>query len=883
MFSLRTFRLLPVLLALFGVLHACLAAAASEDPQLSTAPVVEIAAPVPAPIRAEVPPAKPAALQEESTGSAVREARFSMFLDETGRLNVESVQEHRAEFKPLDNLGLWRSGALWLALSPADTGTLPAQGFWLDLGLQIPGGTQVWTASGSGWTSVEASASGLYLLQNTGGETLIRLGGLPGLWFRPVLRSLERFGSDPERFVHIPTVAVLVMLSVLCLLLSITEHGEGRIWTAILATAAAVQAVLGVPATADRMTLDVLPGILAAGTALVMLPHEGRALMSTHRTSPFLDVVFLLLALPGACVAALPLIPGWSWTARLLPVWPVMGAICLVPAFCLLVRGVRGSGPFVLACLVMGGSALAALYGLTRGAEAQLWGLALPCGTVVGLVLLTAFAPRRTEIAAQKPVPQSLEIFASEEPEEKVSASLQASLGELAGQLLTESCRLDQALNRLGVGPETVEVMRHADGLVAVSRQMTELVRGECRSSVIPRRVERDFDLREIIQKVFASVSAEADRKDLGLAWYVAPHLRRRYHGDSTRLTALLSLLLTDAVGAAERGAVRLEVRRSLMSTHPGHLLFTVSDNGEGQPPRGRSSLLLSRVWELAAEDGGELFVDSTFQGLELTFGMEFAPLEEDGSIVREMSTEVSSAFPRPDGRLAILAADDGLCRQLCAYYLEGVDCRIREARDGSETFMLYAASPAGLVVFDGSLNEEDMARTLASIRMFEGERSLPSVPFLLLARSEEQAERMSKAGFEEILMQPVPGSDLCALAEWLVSGRSGPRPELSVRCFALGTLSGKTNLRRRGGFVSRRAAVPVPEESALDSSGGDWVELRREDAVVSEEVLELRGDQVLPEESGIRELTEKELISAAHWEPDTDAFREDAADTGRG
>ena len=83
--------------------------------------------------------------------------------------------------------------------------------------------------------------------------------------------------------------------------------------------------------------------------------------------------------------------------------------------------------------------------------------------------------------------------------------------------------------------------------------------------------------------------------------------------------------------------------------------------------------------------------------------------------------------------------------------------------------------------------------------------------------------------------------------------------------------------------FVSRRAAVPVPEESALDSSGGDWVELRREDAVVSEEVLELRGDQVLPEESGIRELTEKELISAAHWEPDTDAFREDAADTGRG
>ncbi len=864
MISCRMFfcRNLALLLAL--VLQVSLSRAEDEAPQTDFTPVIELPAPALESIRAEIPPARPAMLREqEALPASAKPVALTMLLDETGLLDIKSIQEHRSEFVPLQTLNLRRSGALWLALSLADAAPFFSN-FWLDLGLQIPRGTKAWEVSGGDEQALEPALPGLYLLRNTNGnaEVFIRLGDLPGLWFQPMLRPLKDFGDSPERIAHGSLLTALALLSVFCLLLSITGQKES-FWTAILATATLLQTAWGAPVIASGQTaMGILPGVLATGVALVMLPHQGRTLMNTHRTSPFLDIIFLLLALCGACVSALPLLPGWRFTARFLPLWPVMGALCLIPAFLLLLRGVRGSVSFVLACLFFGGGVAVALFGLFHGAKEALWEQALPCGTVLGILCLLFSTPHRidtTDKGRTTNLP-TLELSPLEETEKKNSASAkeaEAALRELAGELLAESCQLNQALGRIDASPETVDVMTHADGMVAVSRRMMEVAGGKLLSSALPPHSEQNFDLREVIQRVFASVADEADSKGLGLAWYVAPHLKRNYRGDSVRLTTFLSLLLRDAVRSSKHGAVRLEVRRSPTSTHPGHLLFTVSDNGEGRPPHGRNSLLLSGVWELATECGGDFFVDVASQGMDLSFSMEFTPLDAGRPAVRESSFKDSSAFPCPDGRLVILSAADGLCRQLCAHYLDGLGYRLREARDGSETLLLYTSSPAGLLLFDGSLGEEDMARTLASIRIFEGEHSLPAAPFLLLARNEEQAERMTKAGFEEALMQPVLRKDLRLLAEWLISGRRSSRPT-TQRISPSGT--GTVQPRRASLFISR--SDTASRERGVQSTP---VELRRENIVFTGgEVLDLEGDQIVAEASDIRELTEKEVLSTA-------------------
>jgi CheY-like chemotaxis protein len=263
------------------------------------------------------------------------------------------------------------------------------------------------------------------------------------------------------------------------------------------------------------------------------------------------------------------------------------------------------------------------------------------------------------------------------------------------------------------------------------------------------------------------------------------------------------------------------------MSTHPGHLLFTVTDSGEGQPPQGRSSRLISRVWELAAAHGGEMFVNSGPEGTEIGFSMECTAYEDDGVTERAVPGRVEQG-----ARVVIAAAADTVTRQMLPHYLSGMELRVWEARDAAEAASLYSAAPAALVVFDGSLAEDDMVQALASIRMYEGEHSLPAVPFLLLAKDALQAERMTKAGCDESLLRPLLRKDLRAMVRWLTApAGSMPRPELSARSLTLAALlagadSGSFRLQRKsslkavrtekGGNVEGTAPVAVHEDAGL-------------------------------------------------------------------
>ena len=596
--------------------------------------------------------------------------------------------------------------------------------------------------------------------------------------------------TAPDRLGYFFSLAVLALLGLLSLLLSVTERGEGRFWIGALAFAAMAQVLWGVPSTpAGVMGTGAFPGIFAAGVALFMLPHAGRVLMRTRLASPFVDMLFLLFAVPGACAALLPFLPGMAWTARLLELWPLAALLCLVPAFVLVFRGIQGSGPFMLACLSMGGGATVSLWGMMHGLESPWWGVAVQMGQALGVLFLASAAPHREPAAAPD---TSLDIAVRRNVEARANTYRDNSLAALrrafrgtVEELFDEACRLDQALSRAGVGSDKVDIMTHADAMVAAARRLSESALDLPPVASLPEDSMQVFELRQVIQKTFASVFDDAEKKGLGLAWYVAPQIGQKFRGDAARLTALLTLLLSDAVRASSQGAVSLHVRRSGASTHPGHLQFTVSDNGEGVPPRGRQSMLLARTWELAASHGGELYVESSPQGMELSFSMEFVAMEADGVTERSVPPAEGGQLPPDGATLIILASPDGLSRQMYAHYLEDMGFCLWEARDAEEAASLYAVSPASLVIFDGGLGEDDMVQALAAIRMFEGEQSLPAVPFLLLARDDTQAERMAKAGCDEALLLPVVRKDLRAMTRWLISPTT-PRPVLSTQRITL-------------------------------------------------------------------------------------------------
>lgn len=821
-----------VLCAFLGFPFPLLAETAEQSAVIA-APAPSVTVPDPVTIRAEPQPQAPPPADRRSSASrlGVRSV-LSMLPDPEGSLDQAGAVESLDRFVPYAVEILSKSaGPLWLHLDLADVKDASPHTLWLDLGTQIPSGVSVWLSSdGWNWEAVKASSPGLYDILSAGrrGQVLIRLDGLPGLWFRPALSDPSTVMTSPERLGHLLSLAALAVLGALSILLSMTERSEGRFWTGVLAFAALAQIQWGVPSMpSGGMGTGAFPGMFAAGVALFMLPHAGRVVMHTRETSPFVDTLFLLFALPGACAAIVPLLPGMAWTVRLLPLWPLAAVLCLIPSVVLLFRGVRGSGSFTLACLFMGGGAAVSLWGLLHGLQSSWWSFAVQAGQAVGVLFLSSAAPYRAErrVETQETV---LDIVPRRSTENRTNTYKDNSLAALrrafrgtVEELFEEACRLDLALSRAGVDKDKVDIMTHADGMVAAARRLSEAALDLPAEAALPEASRQVFELRQVIQQAFASVFDEAEKKGLGLSWYVAPQLGQKFRGDVSRLTALLSLLLADAVRASNRGAVSLHVRRSSSSTHPGHLQFTVLDNGEGLPPRGRQSMLLSRAWELASSHGGDFFMDSTPQGMALSFSMECTAMETDG--VTERVLPPSDAQEAPSGVApVILASSDALNRQMYAHYLSDMGFTLWEARDAEEAAALYVAAPASLVIFDGSLREDDMVQGLAAIRMFEGEQALAAVSFLLLARDDAQAERMAKAGCDESLLLPVVRKDLRALARWLISP-SGPRPVLSSQRITLaavlaGAHSGSVRMQPK---TSRKSVVQERADKALVTAGG--------------------------------------------------------------
>lgn len=844
-FSFFHSRLVAALLLTLLSLPLSLPVAAAETQNaVVVEPAPSVTVPEPVTIRAEPQPMAPPPVEKRS--SAVRVSVLSactMLLDKEGRLDQTAVAGMLENFTPFSVSPLSRdTGTLWLHLDLADVKDPAPHTLWLDLGSQIPAGVSVWlTADGRNWQSLRAEAPGIYDLLSAGrqGQVLVRMDGLPGLWFRPALCSPHAVLTSPGGPGHLLSLAALAFFGTLCLLLSITERGEGRFWIGILAFAAMAQMFWSVPSTpSGSMKTGSFPGIFAAGVALFMLPHAGRVLMRTRESSPFVDTLFLLFALPGACAAIVPLLPGMAWTARLLPLWPLAAFLCFFPALSLLFRGVQGSGPFTLACLTMGGGAVLSLWGMLHGLESPWWGLAVQAGQAAGLLFLSSAAPHKVaapvqELALDVTPRRSGESRANTYKENSLAALRRAFRGTVE-ELFDEACRLDLALSRAGLDKDKVDIMSHADAMVAAARRLSESALDLPAGATLPEASFQVFELRQVIQNAFASVFDEAERKGLGLAWYVAPQLGQKFRGDVSRLTALLTLLLADAVRASSHGAVSLHVRRSPDSTHPGHLQFTIADNGEALPPRGRQSMLLSRAWELASAHGGDLFIDSTPVGMELSFSMECAAMEADGVTERSMPSsendEAEASMP-----LVILASPDGLSRQMCVHYLDDMGLRLWEARDAEEAAALYASSPAALVIFDGSLGEEDMVQGLASIRMFEGEQALPAVPFLLLARDDMQAERMAKAGCDEALLLPVVRKDLRAMTRWLMDPTQA-RPVLSAQRVTLaavlaGAHSGRAGMQPKAVRRNVERSVSVPPAGDVVTEAKAESETRQQEA----------------------------------------------------
>ena len=761
----------------------------------ATCPAVPTPPPVPAPTPA-LPASLSAAPQASATGQLGILPYLSAFLDTDGDMSVEEVAAPgmMASFQPLHPRALPRSsGVTWLRLEIPAAGTVRAESLMLDLGQGVPAGAVLYTpdidplSRQTTWQESQANWRNLLPLPlpaETPQVCFIRLDGQPPLWFAPTLRSLDNLASAPESLLGPGVMLALAVVMLLALLRGITERGQWRFWTALYVGAALTHAVLGGPDLgAGNITPADAVSAMAPGLALMFLAHLARHLMQTPSHSRLLDIQYLLLSLPGAVLALLPLWPDFSWMGRFLPLWPMLALIFVPTTLGAWLMGVPGARRFLLGCLVAAlGAGLAVLdLGTLLPPFVQgtlpLWGTALSALIIAGMSApgretgssaeaADPLAPGRpaqnqtitdpnlrlldtdgntlplmTGLSQPAPAPATVEA-------ESASATAIRRLEQALAALLREIVEQNRQLEQCALPHDA---RSRVESMGRRARQALSLLHdpaGETAAPATPsptetaRAEKRVFDLRKTLRQTHETCRALAEKAGIALGWHVPADLEQLYEGPAGDLEDVLRLLLEDAVRASKGGKVHFAVRRVPDSKNPGHLLFQVRDTGTGLPPEQRSASLLARIWELSSSHGGFLGVESGPRGTSVIFTLQL---------------HLPEASDDEDLPTVLVCAPDAATRRELGAMLRDLPCTCHETgtlAHGLAAGARKGRTPAAVLLICGPEASVEAAPLLRRYHSL-AERTGP-FGAVALTPDQSQWDALAHAGFSHALTLPV-------------------------------------------------------------------------------------------------------------------------------
>ena len=761
----------------------------------ATCPAVPTPPPAPAPT-----PALPVSLSATPQGTAAGQLGIlpylSAFLDTDGDMSVEEVATPgmMPSFQPLHPRTLPRSsGVTWLRLEIPAAGTERTESLMLDLGQGVPAGAVLYTpdidplSRQTTWQESQANWRNLLPLPlpaETPQVCFIRLDGQPPLWFAPTLRTLDNLAGAPESLLGPGVMLALAVVMLLALLRGITERGQWRFWTALYVGAALTHAVLGGPDLgAGNITPADAVSAMAPGLALMFLAHLARHLMQTASHSRLLDIQYLLLSLPGAVLALLPLWPDFSWLGRFLPLWPMLALIFVPTTLGAWLMGVPGARRFLLGCLVAAlGAGLAVLdLGTLLPPFVQgtlpLWGTALSALIIAGMSApgreagtsaepADPLAPGRparnqtitdpnlrlldtdgntlplmTGLSQPAPAPATVE---AESASATAIRRLEQALAAPLREIVEQNRQLEQCVLPHDVRSRVENMGRRA-------RQALSLLHdpaGDAPAPAAPapadtaRAEKRVFDLRKTLRQAHDTCRPLAEKSGIALGWHVPADLEQLYEGPAGELEDVLRLLLEDALRATKGGKIHFAVRRVPDSKHPGHLLFQVRDTGTGLPPEQRSASLLARIWELSSSHGGFLGVESGPRGTSVIFTLQLhLPDASDGE----------------DLPTVLVCAPDAATRHELGAMLRDLPCTCHETgtlAHGLAAGARKGRTPAAVLLVCGPEASVDAAPLLRRYHSL-AERTGP-FGAVALTPDQSQWDALAHAGFSHALTLPV-------------------------------------------------------------------------------------------------------------------------------
>lgn len=324
-----------------------------------------------------------------------------------------------------------------------------------------------------------------------------------------------------------------------------------------------------------------------------------------------------------------------------------------------------------------------------------------------------------------------------------------------------------------------------ADSLLALLNDILDFSKIEARKLELD---PTDFNLRDSLQAMLATLAMKAHQKNLELAFRVAPDVPDALVGDNLRLRQIVVNLVGNAIKFTDRGEIIVQAQVESTEDTQVLLHFTVRDTGIGIPKNrqeaifssfqqmdgsttrkyGGTGLGLTISSELVALMGGRIWVESEV-GVGSTFHFTASFASRSGA---------PESKPAQLGGLRVLVVDDNATsRNIMQEMLSNWSIRPTTAADVDAALSeletaVRDADPFALVLLDSSMPGSDTCRMAARIRE---NPELASVRILLLVSGAQMCDLGSHRdqGIDSYVLKPVRQSALLNSILSLVDGDS--------------------------------------------------------------------------------------------------------------
>ncbi|MEA2027553.1 MAG: response regulator, partial [Campylobacterota bacterium] len=291
-----------------------------------------------------------------------------------------------------------------------------------------------------------------------------------------------------------------------------------------------------------------------------------------------------------------------------------------------------------------------------------------------------------------------------------------------------------------------------------------------------------DFDLFKTIDAIMGLLELKIQEKSLELIVSYDKHLQQYFHGDSLRITQILTNLLSNSVKFTDEGEIGLYIAKVSQS----RIRFEVRDTGIGL-----SKEQQSKLFESFSQADGSTTRKYGGTGLGLTISKQLTELMNGEVWIESEYAKGSSFFCEIeleeqnsksdyltfDDKKVLIVDDNPKWLQILKSMLESFKVESDLLSSSSEVLekIVNAKESYDIILIDWQMPQLDGIETAKKIESYLRESNLNQIPIVMMVSSYYQeaiTQSASSVGVEYFLQKPINPSTLNGLLGTIFLGK---------------------------------------------------------------------------------------------------------------